>query len=331
MTDMVDNSDQRQQPWTPTKSPFQNGVRTTGRAFNSPNWRIKAEESPNGHSPRFSNQSSNSSRSPFNRSSPQVPQAIAEGRRLYVGNMPYMAKKEDVEALFAGGDYKIERIDISIDPFTGRNPSYCFVELETKDQADKAMKELDGRDLLGRPVKVKPGVAKSTQQDRSSPRTTDSASPHANGKTSSPSFTFDRWHRNDASTHWKGYSDQGRRLYVGGLPKLSNQMSIDSEIRNFFKGYNVEAISKLISPHPSKRFEPGNHYYLFVDFASADEASAAMTALNGQEGPWGGKIKIGKAHGNSWKPDERKQWGAARGKDLTSTTAETRETTAAAA
>lgn len=34
-------------------------------------------------------------------------QAIAEGRRLYVGNMPYFAKNEDVESLFAGDDYKM--------------------------------------------------------------------------------------------------------------------------------------------------------------------------------------------------------------------------------
>lgn len=127
-----------------------------------------------------------------------------------------------------------ERIDISIDPFTGRNPSYCFVDLETKDQADRAMKELDGRDLLGRPVKVKLGVAKSTQD-----RSTHSPSPRANDKTGSPSYTFDRWQRNDASAHFKGYGEQGRRLYVGGLPKISNQLTIDNEIRNFFKGYNV--------------------------------------------------------------------------------------------
>jgi RNA recognition motif-containing protein len=110
--------------------------------------------------------------------------------------------------------------------------------LETKEQAERAMKELDGRDLLGRPIKVKPGVAKSTQ-DRPLPRTAESPPPRANDKTGSPSFTFDRWQRNDASNHWKGYSEQGRRLYVGGLPKLSNQGTIDSEIRNFFQGYNV--------------------------------------------------------------------------------------------
>lgn len=30
--------------------------------------------------------------------------AFTEGRRIYVGNLPYMAKREDVEDLFAEGD-----------------------------------------------------------------------------------------------------------------------------------------------------------------------------------------------------------------------------------
>lgn len=38
---------------------------------------------------------------------PRTLQAIAEGRRLYVGNMPYMAKMRDVEALFADVSYKV--------------------------------------------------------------------------------------------------------------------------------------------------------------------------------------------------------------------------------
>jgi len=36
---------------------------------------------------------------------PLALQAMAEGRRLYVGNMPYMAKKADVEALFQDDAY----------------------------------------------------------------------------------------------------------------------------------------------------------------------------------------------------------------------------------
>ena len=38
---------------------------------------------------------------------PNTLQAIAEGRRLYVGNMPYIAKTKDVELLFADGDYQM--------------------------------------------------------------------------------------------------------------------------------------------------------------------------------------------------------------------------------
>jgi hypothetical protein len=85
---------------------------------------------------------------------------------------------------------------------------------------------------------------------------------------------------------------------------------------------NSEAISKLISPHASKRIERGDHYYLFVDFPSPEEALAAMSALDGEDGPWGGKLKVGKARGDSAKPDERQRWAAARGKELP-TTAET--------
>jgi hypothetical protein len=77
-----------------------------------------------------------------------------------------------------------------------------------------------------------------------------------------------------------------------------------------------EAITKLISPHPSKRFEPGNHYYLFVDFATVEEASAAQIALDGQEGPWGGKVRLGRARGESWKPEERQRWAASQKEEI---------------
>ena len=39
--------------------------------------------------------------------------AIAEGRRLYVGNLPYMAKTDDVKDLFAANEYQMFAI-----PFT---------------------------------------------------------------------------------------------------------------------------------------------------------------------------------------------------------------------
>lgn len=45
------------------------------------------------------------SRFAFSRPSPHVPQAIADGRRLYVGNMAYAARSEDVQALFTAAEF----------------------------------------------------------------------------------------------------------------------------------------------------------------------------------------------------------------------------------
>lgn len=41
---------------------------------------------------------------------------VAEGTRVYVGNMPYVAQKMDVEALFKAFGFDVLNIDISIDP-----------------------------------------------------------------------------------------------------------------------------------------------------------------------------------------------------------------------
>ncbi|KAA8646906.1 hypothetical protein EYZ11_007545 [Aspergillus tanneri] len=292
----------RPQQQTPGKNFYQNGVRTTGRAFYSPNWRVKGEESPSAQNSGSPGTKTNTSRVAFSKPSPHVPQAISEGRRLYVGNMPYTARSEDVQALFTAAEFPIERIDIAIDPFTGRNPSYCFVDLETKELAERAITELDGHDMLGRPVKIKPGVVKSSSE-RSQQRT--DSSPRAN-----KTFGMDRWRRDDrrdeSTPAAKPSSDSSCRLYVGGLPRLTDQEAINSNITNFFRDFNIENISKLFTPHPAKRFEPGDHYYLFVDFSSVEEAQSAMDALNGQEGPWGGSIRVQRARGESFNSEERK-------------------------
>ncbi|KKK14840.1 hypothetical protein P175DRAFT_0526393 [Aspergillus ochraceoroseus IBT 24754] len=324
-----------EQQQTPQKPFYQNGVRTTGRAFHSPNWRVKGEESPSTAGAGAGSEAArsgspagtprtNTSRVAFSKPSPHVPQAISEGRRLYVGNMPYTAKSEDVQALFTAAGFGIERIDIAIDPFTGRNPSYCFVDLETKELAERAMAELDGQDMLGRPVKIKPGVIKSAGE-RSQQRTEPTLGSPRSNRTSP--FNADRWRRDDPAgasasasasaapgTPSKTNSDSSRRLYVGGLPKLTDQEAITSNITNFFKDYNVENVSKLFTPHPAKRFEPGDHYYLFVDFSTAEEAQTAMNALNGQEGPWGANIRVQRARGETWNSEERKsKWPSSRG------------------
>jgi RNA recognition motif-containing protein len=77
--------------------------------------------------------------------------AITEGRRIYIGNLRYQAKPEDIESLLTANDLShFSNIHISIDPFTGRNPSYCFVEFPDAESAKTAMETLEGKELLGR-------------------------------------------------------------------------------------------------------------------------------------------------------------------------------------
>jgi hypothetical protein len=108
------------------------------------------------------------------------------------------------------------------------------------------MVELDGKDLQGRPVRIKPGVAKSAQ-DRATLRSPQSSPSRFNDK---PATTNDRWQRSDVpSPNSKpSSSENSRRLYVGGLPKIVDQEAIDSDVQGFFKGYNVY-VSRAHSVH----------------------------------------------------------------------------------
>lgn len=49
---------------------------------------------------------------------------------------------------------------MSVDPATGRNPSYCFVDFESAEEASRAMADLNGVELLGRGVRINLGVAR---------------------------------------------------------------------------------------------------------------------------------------------------------------------------
>lgn len=107
------------------------------------------------------------------------------------------------------------------------------MDLQDKQQADKAIVSLNGLVVLGRPVKIGPGVAKPERAGLSN------SSPSWKGEKNQPEVSYDRWERNDAVDHWEGYTEQGRRVFVGGLPRMSNHYDVEQGVRQFFHGYNV--------------------------------------------------------------------------------------------
>lgn len=72
--------------------------------------------------------------------------------RIYVGNLPFASKEEDVKELFSQfGD--VADVTIIRDRQTGRSRGFGFVEMDTED-AKRAMEQLDGSDFGGRRLKV---------------------------------------------------------------------------------------------------------------------------------------------------------------------------------
>lgn len=72
---------------------------------------------------------------------------------LYVGNLPFRTKEEELRALFE--EYgSVLSTKIIIDRETGRPKGYGFVEME-ESSANIAMEELTGREFGGREIYVK--------------------------------------------------------------------------------------------------------------------------------------------------------------------------------
>ena len=75
-------------------------------------------------------------------------------KRIYVGNLPWSVTKEQFDKLFSPfGD--IEDSLVVADKYTGRSRGFGFVTFKDDASADKAISEMDGKDVEGRNILVK--------------------------------------------------------------------------------------------------------------------------------------------------------------------------------
>ena len=125
--------------------------------------------------------------------------------------------------------------------------------------------------------------------------------------------SFNRWTQPGEQHIQQQSSQQGLRLYVGNLPRIEPQGALEAEIQQLFAAFQITAVSKLISPHPSKIEEEaeGNFYYCFVDLQTPEEVQMAVDETNGKQGSWGGEMRVGKARDNRDRKAPR-EGGAAR-------------------
>lgn len=64
--------------------------------------------------------------------------------KLFVGNLSYQATEEDLRELFQQAG-TVESVRIITDQFTGRPRGFGFVEMSTKEEAEHAIEQLNGR------------------------------------------------------------------------------------------------------------------------------------------------------------------------------------------
>ena len=73
-------------------------------------------------------------------------------QRIYVGNLPFSAREDDVRELFAQYG-EVVSVVLPTDRETGRPRGFGFVEMEG-DAAQKAIDALNGRDFGGRQLNI---------------------------------------------------------------------------------------------------------------------------------------------------------------------------------
>ncbi len=73
-------------------------------------------------------------------------------KKLFIGNLSWEVSGDDLRAFFATFGTVIDAVVI-MDRMTGRSRGFGFVEMETEDQAQKAL-EANGKDLKGRAMNV---------------------------------------------------------------------------------------------------------------------------------------------------------------------------------
>ncbi|CCE31962.1 related to single-stranded TG1-3 binding protein [Claviceps purpurea 20.1] len=78
--------------------------------------------------------------------------SAAEGRRLYIGNLAYATTEGELKDFFKS--YLVESVSIPKNPRTDRPVGYAFVDLSTPSEAERAIAELSGKDVLERKVSV---------------------------------------------------------------------------------------------------------------------------------------------------------------------------------
>jgi RNA recognition motif-containing protein len=73
--------------------------------------------------------------------------------KLYVGNLSFGASEEDLKKLFSEAG-AVESVKIVLDSYSGRSRGFGFVEMTSKEEAEKAISLINGKTFMDRTLIV---------------------------------------------------------------------------------------------------------------------------------------------------------------------------------
>jgi cold-inducible RNA-binding protein len=88
------------------------------------------------------------------------------GTRLFVGNIPYSTDEHQLRALFEQDGRNVVDVQVITDRVTGRPRGFAFVDMGSQDEADAAIRALNGYEFGGRALTVNEARERSQRSSR---------------------------------------------------------------------------------------------------------------------------------------------------------------------
>jgi len=86
--------------------------------------------------------------------------------KLFVGSLAYSATDDDLQQAFAAVGTVVSA-KVIMDRDSGRSKGFGFVEMSTEDEAQAAIKELNGKEIAGRQITVNEARPQAPREPRS--------------------------------------------------------------------------------------------------------------------------------------------------------------------
>ncbi len=86
-------------------------------------------------------------------------------KNLFIGNLPYSVTDDQLKDIFSKAGSVVSARVIT-DKFSGRSKGFGFVEMETEEEAQKAISSIDGFSVDGRNIRVSEAKPKEERAPR---------------------------------------------------------------------------------------------------------------------------------------------------------------------